>query len=141
MVAEVAEPPWESVTFAVKLYVPGATEAETVPVMVPVAPMLNPFGRLPLLRVQASGPTPPVAARVPEYAAPTAAAGENAPPEVMASFPLMVMVRVAGAVCFAESVTVTVNENVPVAVPVPEITPPELSTSPAGRLPAVTAQV
>ena len=37
------------------------------------------------------------------------------------------------------SVAVTAKLNTPPAVGVPEITPPELSVKPAGRLPAVTA--
>jgi hypothetical protein len=41
----------------------------------------------------------------------------------------------------AESVTVTVKLNVPDAVGVPDSTPPELSVSPVGRAPEVTAQV
>jgi hypothetical protein len=53
----------------------------------------------------------------------------------------MVMLRLAVAVCagLAESVTVTVNGNVPLAVAVPEIIPAELKLKPAGRLPVVTA--
>jgi hypothetical protein len=55
----------------------------------------------------------------------------------------MVMLRLAVAVWagLAESVTVTVNEKVPLAVAVPEIAPPELSTKPVGRLPDVTLHV
>lgn len=41
----------------------------------------------------------------------------------------------------AESVTVTVKLNVPDAVGVPASAPAELSVSPAGRVPDVTAQV
>ena len=61
----------------------------------------------------------------------------------MVSLPLMVMLRLPVAVWAgrAESVTVTVNVDVPLVVAVPEIAPPELSVNPAGRLPDVTVQV
>ena len=42
---------------------PGAADDEIVPVTVPVALRLKPVGSVPLLSTQASGPTPPVAAR------------------------------------------------------------------------------
>ena len=46
------------------------------------------------------------------------------------------------AVALAVSVTRNVKEpGPPVVVGVPEITPPELSDSPAGNVPEVTAQV
>lgn len=48
---------------------PGATEDEIVPLIVPVAVVplrLNPVGRLPLFKAQVKGPTPPVAETVAE---------------------------------------------------------------------------
>jgi hypothetical protein len=56
---------------------------------------------------------------------------------------LIEILRIAVAVWegVAESVTVTVKLKVPNAVGVPESTPPELSTSPAGGVPDVMAQV
>jgi len=54
------------------------------------------------------------------------------------------MLRLAVAVWLvgvAESVTVTVKENVPATVGVPEIMPELLRVSPAGRVPVVTTQV
>jgi len=60
-----------------------------------------------------------------------------------ASAGLIVTLRLAVAVWagVAESVTVTVKLNVPDAVGVPDSTPPELSVSPVGSAPEVTAQV
>ena len=55
---------------------------------------------------------------------------------------LVVMWKVVGALAHVElSVAVTSNVNVPVAVGVPEITPPELNVNPPGKLPLLRLNV
>ena len=63
MVPETIELPCESVTFAVKLKVPGTVVDEIVPLILPAVLRLRLVGRLPELIVQVKGPTPPVCAR------------------------------------------------------------------------------
>jgi len=146
IVPEMPTPPCESVILAVKLYEPGAAEDEIVPLIVPVpvVPLRpKPVGRFPELTAQVNGPTPPLAEMLAEYADPAAPTVVSVPEEEIVSLALMVMLRLAVAVWggVAESVAVTVNANVPLAVGVPEITPAVLRFKPVGRLPVVTPQV
>ena len=60
IVPEIPTPPCESVTFAVKLYVPDVALEEIVPEMLPLLLKDNPVGKDPELRAHAKGPTPPV---------------------------------------------------------------------------------
>ena len=61
IVPEIAELPWESVTFTVKEYVLGITDPPIGPVMVPLLPRLRPVGKvLAPAKVHVKGPTPPV---------------------------------------------------------------------------------
>jgi hypothetical protein len=62
--------------------------------------------------------------------------------DVIAGFTITVRLAVAvWGVGVAESVTVTVNENVPKAVGVPDNTPAELTAIPVGSAPPVTVHV
>ncbi len=128
----------ESVTSTEKLVVP---EAVGVPDMVPVdAFKVSPAGRAPEFIDQTKGVVPPLAARVALYAVPCCPLGSEA---------VVILIGVAAAatamlkdfvaVCLVgavESVTLTVNVNVPEAVGVPLTCPVAVFRfSPAGRTP------
>lgn len=56
--------PCESVTFAVKVNVPGVVVEEMVPLIVPLLLRVRPLGRVPEFMAQVNGPTPPVCVSV-----------------------------------------------------------------------------
>jgi len=119
---------------------------ENVPVFVGVpeitplpAARLSPAGKLPLVTDQAYEGVPPVACSTCEYAVPSVPDTRD-DVVIVNAFGAMVIDRVADFVWtgLLLSVAVAVNENVPLAVGVPEITPlPDANASPAGRLPEV----
>ena len=94
--------------------------------------------------LQVYGAVPPVACKVALYGWFRTAPGKTVvamrtPPELPAP---TVMLRAFVAVFFTESVTCRVNENVPDAVGVPEITPVEVfRDNPAGRDTPLTPHV
>src|SRR5271163_3800121 len=67
--------PSESVTFAVKLNVPGVALAEIVPPIAPELVRLSPPGKAPELTTQVNGPTPPPCVSVAAYTALTSPVG------------------------------------------------------------------
>jgi hypothetical protein len=126
------------------------TVNDTVPAVVGVpeispvdAARLNPAGNVPALTLQLYGVVPPLACSVPEYAVPTVPPVSD------------VVVTVGGCaaaatailntfvpVLFTASVTCTVNDTVPAAVGVPEISPVDAARlNPAGNVPALTLQL
>jgi hypothetical protein len=125
--------PWESVTRTVKFEVPAVVG---VPEIVPVEPPSDsPAGSEPDTTDQLYGVTPPVAASVWLYATPIWPFGTLVV-VITRSGGIVIdkaLVAVSAGVC--ESVTRTVKLEVPAVVGVPEITPPALKLSPAGRLP------
>jgi hypothetical protein len=106
-----------------------------VPEITPVAdPSDNPAGKLPELMLHKYGGVPPVAARIAEYAAPTAPFGSEV--VVIAREATTVMLRFAVVVRLPLSVTFIVKLDDPTVVAVPEITPVlAASESPGGKLP------
>lgn len=133
----------ESVTITVKLVVP-TNGPVGFPVMAPVEPFSErPAGRLPTLMDQVYGVIPPVAARVWLYDVPITPAARLVVVTETGGFTAMLRFAVAVfAVGVSESVTVTVKFDVPAVVGVPLIAPVlELSISPVGNDPVVTAQV
>jgi hypothetical protein len=131
----------ESVTLTVNEEVPAAVG---VPLITPEVLSVNPAGKDPELIDQLYGVVPPVAANVDEYEVPAVPPGRE---EVVictaVTEAVTVMLRLAVAVCAGEleSVTLTVNEEVPAVVGVPLITPEVLSVRPAGNEPELTDQV
>ena len=125
-----------SVTFTVKLEEPAVVG---VPEITPPELIVRPAGRLPELVVQLYGVAPPVAAKDWLYATPTCPPGNEL--VVIASPELTVIDRDWVAVWLALSDTFTTKPEAPAVVGVPEITPPELIDSPAGRLPEFNVQV
>ena len=112
-----------------------------VPLVTPPELKDSPAGRLPLWRDQLYGVTPPVAARVWEYATPIWPAGRL---EVVTDRSTGITIDRAFVAVSAgvwESVTLTVKFEVPAVVGVPEITPPELKERPAGRVPESSDQL
>jgi hypothetical protein len=81
---------------------------------------------------------PPLATSVCEYAAPEAPEASDEV-EIVSCVDATVIDSEADLVCtgLPLSLTLTVKVDVPLAVGFPEITPPELSVNPAGRLPEV----
>lgn len=135
--AFVAVAPTLSVTLAVKLDVP---DVVGVPVIAPVeATMESPAGRLPEEIDHERGEVPPVEARVWLYVAPTVVAGRL--DVVIEGAALTTMESAFVALAVSVSVALTVKLEVPDAVGVPVIDPPEVRDSPVGRLPALRDQV
>jgi hypothetical protein len=96
-----------------------------VPLITPAELRLRPTADRPLPEVTLQVypvPVPPLATRVAEYAVPSVALGKLVVVTVRLAF--TAMVRLALVVLLAESFTWTVNVAVPVAVGVPEMTPP-----------------
>ncbi len=119
----------------------GAPAVVGVPLMTPlVAFRDNPAGSDPLLTVQLLyGGVPPLAPRVWEYATATSPPGSEV---VKMVTPVMAMDRFAVAVPPSLSVTVTVNEDVPVVVGVPLMTPVDgARVRPGGSVPVLSAHV
>ena len=130
-----------SVTCTVNEAVPAAVG---VPLICPVELLsVSPAGREPALIDQLYGVVPPLACNVVEYAVPTVPPGSD---EVVTvggcAAAATAMLNAFVAVLFAASFTWTVNDKVPAAVGVPEITPvDETRLNPAGKVPALTTQV
>ena len=137
--AFVALPPALSVNFTVKFAVPAA---EGVPPITPVdAARLKPCGKVPADIVHVTGETAPDTASVAEYGEP-AVPFANVAVVITGLELLSVMLKacVAEAAAAAASVTLTVNETVPLTCAVPPMAPALLSVSPAGSAPADTDQ-
>jgi len=135
--AAVVETDAPSVTFTVKLLVPGEPG---VPEIVPLAERLNPEGSDPIDTVHVYGGDPPEAANVCEYAVPAVPAGSDA----------VVMLNAGGLIVrdsafvvlpFALSVTFTVKLLDPAVPGVPDIVPPAERLKPAGSVPTDTVHV
>ena len=109
-----------------------------VPEMSPVLPSSeSPAGRPPAVTDHDSGATPPLDCRVAVYPTFTDPFGSRFVVMSRCFATVMLSCCVAETGVGAESVTCTVNTDVPEAVGVPEITPVlVLSVNPAGRLPA-----
>lgn len=115
-----------------------------VPEITPVeVTSVNPGGNAPALTLQLYGDVPPVACNVVEYAVSAVPEGsEVVVTEGGCAAADTVMLNAFVPVLFAASVTCTVNEDAPVAVGVPEITPVEATkVRPAGKVPALRFQV
>src|SRR4029077_703859 len=115
-----------------------------VPEITPVdATRLNPAGSVPALTLQVYGVVPPLACSVVVYALPAAPPGNDVVVTVGGCAAAATAILKAFApVLFAASVTCTVNDTVPAAVGVPEITPVDATRlNPAGSVPALTLQV
>src|SRR6185436_2769743 len=126
--ALVAEAPTLSVTFSVKLIVPGAVG---IPEIRPLLARLNPPGSGPGDNVQVYGCVPPVAAAVSEYATETSPLGRAV--FVIDGAEAMVIDSGLVAVAPTLSVTFSVKLTSPAVVGVPEIAPVlVLRVSPAG---------
>ena len=128
-----------SVTCAVNDIVPAAIG---VPEIAPVdATRLNPAGSVPALTLQLYGAVPPLACSVLEYVAPTVAPGSEVVVTV-GGCAATVIFNTFVPVLFAASVTCAVNDIVPAAIGVPEITPVDATRlNPAGSVPALTLQL
>src|SRR4029077_10471185 len=114
-----------------------------VPEITPVdATRLNPAGSVPALTLQVYGVVPPLACSVVVYALPAAPPGNDVVVTVGGCAAAATAILKAFApVLFAASVTCTVNDTVPAAVGVPEITPVDATRlNPAGSVPALTLQ-
>jgi hypothetical protein len=130
-----------SVTCTVNDAVPAAVG---VPEITPVeAARTNPAGNVPALTLQLYGVVPPFACSVVEYAVPAVPPGSDVVVTVGGcAAAATVMLNAFVPVLFAASVTCTVNDAVPAAVGVPEITPVDATRlNPAGNVPALTLQV
>ena len=130
----------ESLTFTVNDEVPAVVG---VPLICPELPRVRPAGREPELSDQLYGVAPPLAASKAEYETFARAPGRE---EVVicngVTLAATAILRLAVAFCAGEveSLTVTVNDDVPAAVGVPLIWPALLSVKPPGREPVVTDQ-
>jgi hypothetical protein len=118
--AFVADCPKASVTFTVKFELPVVVG---VPDMVPVALRVRFAGSDPLERLQTSVPTPPVACNVSLYGKPTVPPGSEVVVIVGGIAGLMMIERPCVTVWPLASFTSTVNDEVPVTIGVPEMTP------------------
>ena len=130
-----------SVTCTVNDAVPAAVG---VPEITPVdAARLNPAGNVPALTLQLYGVVPPLACSVVEYAVPAVPPGSDVVVTVGGcAAAATAMLNAFVPVLFAASVTCTVNDAVPAAVGVPEITPVDAARlNPAGNVPALTLQL
>jgi hypothetical protein len=115
-----------------------------VPEITPVdATRLNPAGNVPALTLQLYGVVPPLACSAVEYAVPAVPPGSDVVVTVGGcAAAATVILNAFVPVLFAESVTCTVNDAVPAAVGVPEITPVDATRlNPAGGAPALTLQL
>lgn len=131
----------ESVTLTVNEYVPAVVG---VPLIWPELLNVNPAGKLPELIDQLYGVVPPLAASVAEYEVLATPPGSEDVVICTGVIPAVIaMLRFAVAFCAGEleSLTATVNAEVPAVVGVPLICPALLSVKPAGREPALTDQV
>jgi hypothetical protein len=112
--------------------------------MTPALEIANPAGRLPALTDHVYPGVPPLALIVVLYELPVCAAPRlvDVIVNVLAAA-LTVIDSCADAVCAGDALSfaATVNVAVPLAVGVPEITPPLDSVSPAGKLPEAIDQV
>ena len=130
-----------SVTCTVNDAVPAAVG---VPEITPVdATRLNPAGNVPALTLQVYGVVPPLACSVVEYAVPAVPPGSDVVVTVGGcGAAATAMLKAFVPVLFAASFTCTVNDTVPAAVGVPEITPVDATRfNPAGNVPALTLQL
>ena len=130
----------ESFTWTEKLYEPAVVG---VPLIAPLDEFrVKPVGRLPVDTVQLYGVVPPVACKVAEYDAPTVPpANVEVEMERVGVAAATAMLRDAVAVLLLASVTLTVNEDAPDAVGVPEMAPEEtFKLSPPGSEPLLTVQ-
>ena len=131
----------ESVTFTVNEKFPAVVG---VPLICPEALKVRPAGRVPVLMDQLYCVFPPLAATVAEYAVFVTPPGKE---EVVmctgVALAVIVIPRVVVALCAGEleSVTATVNEDVPAVVGVPLTCPALLSVSPAGSDPELIDQL
>ena len=115
-----------------------------VPEITPVdATRFNPAGNVPALTLQLYGVVPPLACSVVEYAVPAVPPGNDVVVTVGGcAAAATAMLKAFVPVLFAASVTCTVNDTVPAAVGVPEITPVDATRlNPAGNVPALTLQL
>ena len=131
----------ESLTLTVKEEVPAVVG---VPLIWPDVHRVRPAVREPELSDQLYGVLPPLAESVAEYGLLVCALDSD---EVVictgATEAAMVIVRLAVALCTGEveSLTFTVNDEVPAAVGVPLICPELPRVSPAGREPELSDQL
>jgi hypothetical protein len=131
----------ESVTSTVKAEEPAVVG---VPEMVPARLKVRPAGKAPDEMVQAYGVSPPVAAKVDEYAVPLVPFGSD---EVVIESGCTEFDTVSAsdlvALCLGEdeSSSLTVKVDDPVVVGVPEIVPAALRLRPAGKAPEETLQL
>jgi hypothetical protein len=97
---------------------------------------LSPFGSAPLVILQVSGLMPTIELSVREYALPTVAGSRCV--VVIVSFPGAITITTGTTEVTGEGLPLSVRAMpttvVPVAVGVPEITPPGLSLSPPGNV-------
>lgn len=131
----------ESLTWNVRLKTP---ESAAVPEMTPAADKLSPVGSEPPEIDQLYGVFPPVAPSVALYEVFICAVGSTGVVICSdATERVMVMLRFAVALCAGEleSVTFTVDENVPALVGIPPIWPELLRLKPVGREPELTDQL
>jgi hypothetical protein len=134
----VSLPPALSATRAVKFAVPAAVG---VPVIAPVlAPRVRPAGSAPADTVQVTGATVPLADKVPEYAVPNVPAANDVVVIAGLELPTLIL-RGWVSMVPSTSCTATVNEEAPVRVGVPLMTPAPLNVRPAGSVPTETDHV
>jgi hypothetical protein len=133
----------ESVTLAMKLNGP---DAVGVPEIVPVAAdSVRPPGKAPELTLQLYGVVPPVAARVVEYATPACPEGTELVVICTGLTAAAIVILSDFAAVFAgdeESLTCTLNDDIPACVGVPLICPvAAVRFSPAGKDPELIDHV
>lgn len=120
-----------SVTCTVRVALPAL---DGVPLMTPVvAERVRPWGKAPCEIVQVTGVAPPDCVSVAEYGLATVPVGKLV--VVITGLGLIVSCRLAVSVLLSESVTMTVNENVPGTVGVPVMTPEALNERPDDSAP------
>ena len=134
----------ESVT--IKVSGVAATAAVGVPLIVPAkASNVKPAGRFPEINCQLTAPVAPLAARVAEYAVPTAPSGSEVVVMVNGGPGTIVSVRLAVADCTGVPESLTINVSgvaFTLAVGVPLIVPLDaFRVSPAGKIPEVTCHI
>jgi hypothetical protein len=125
------------VALTVKLNVPAAVG---VPEIIPVVESAKPVGRLPLDIDHVMGAVP-VAVSGWLYDVPTVPLGNVVVVMTGATAEVPIVIDNAFVSLPALLVAFTVKLNVPIAVGVPEIVPPEYSVSPFGRLPLANDHV
>jgi hypothetical protein len=113
-----------------------------VPLICPVVLFsVRPAGKEPVLIAQLYGVVPPLACSVVEYAVPVVPPGSDIVMTIGGGS-ATAMLKVLAPVLFPASFTCTVNDTVPAAVGVPEITPVDATRfNPAGNVPALTLQL